>query len=59
MDEPLTIWYCDVCGEPIECSEHGYVIWQTTDEMKAYNFKIIHQGRCDIRASRGRPFIYK
>ncbi len=49
MDKPLTVWYCDVCGERIEDSKIGYVIWQTTKEMKAHNFKIIHQSRCDIR----------
>ncbi len=47
MDKPLTIWYCDVCQERIENFKSGYVIWRATDQMKAHDFKIIHQTRCD------------
>jgi len=49
MDKPLTVWYCDVCGDRIEDSSKGYVIWQTSKDMKGRNFKIIHQGQCDQR----------
>jgi hypothetical protein len=48
MDKPLTKWYCDVCGHPIEDVEKGYVIWKTTDELKSHSFKIIHQTTCDL-----------
>lgn len=44
MDVPLTKWYCDVCGEPIEDVKNGYVIWHPVD---GHGFKIIHQKRCD------------
>ncbi len=49
MDKPLTKWYCDVCGEVIEDVKKGYVIWKSTEEMKDYGFKIIHQNKCDPR----------
>jgi hypothetical protein len=48
MDQPLTVWYCDVCGDRIAAKD-GYVVWKTTDDLKSSGFKIIHQGRCDRR----------
>ena len=53
MDKPLTIWYCDVCGDRIEDINNGYVIWETLPEMKEINFKIIHQSKCDIKKYHG------
>lgn len=47
MDKPLSRWYCDTCSDLIEPVNRGYVIWKSTDEMKAVDFKIIHQGQCD------------
>ena len=47
MDQPLTKWYCNVCGKPIEDAKNGYVIWKTTKESKSHGFKIIHQTKCD------------
>jgi hypothetical protein len=47
MDKPLTVWYCDVCGERIDNINEGYVIWQSLHGMKAKNFTIIHQSKCD------------
>jgi hypothetical protein len=49
MDLPLTNWYCDVCGEKIEDVSKGYVIWQSAGS-KNHGFKIIHQGKCDIKS---------
>jgi hypothetical protein len=46
MSQPLTYWYCDVCGEKIENVVGGYVIWKSGG-LKAHGFKIIHQGKCD------------
>ncbi|WP_457622551.1 hypothetical protein [Persephonella sp.] len=57
MDKPLTVWYCDVCGEKIyldggsgrlEPEETGMVQWETDENFKAYNFKITHK-RCDLK----------
>ena len=47
MDSPLTRWYCDVCREPIEDTESGYVIWQANKQSQYYSFKIIHKTKCD------------
>ncbi len=47
MDKPLTILYCDVCQGRIEDAKKGYVIWRTSEQMKSYDFKIIHQTKCD------------
>jgi len=49
MTKPLTTWYCDVCGNMIDAPESGYVIWQTDKELGASGFKIIHQGKCDLK----------
>ncbi|MEI7590624.1 MAG: hypothetical protein WCJ49_04870 [Deltaproteobacteria bacterium] len=49
MNQPLTKCYCDVCGKPIEDTKNGYVIWKTTKELKSYDFKIIHQTKCDLK----------
>ena len=46
MDKPLTTWYCDVCGNPLNVEE-GYVVWKNDKNHKAYDFKIIHKGKCD------------
>ena len=48
MDQPLTIWYCDICGEKITNISDGYVIWKRRDG-KSHDFKIIHTGTCDPR----------
>lgn len=47
MDHPLTVWYCDVCGEKIEGANQGYVIWDSQNNEKASQFKIVHQTKCD------------
>jgi len=47
MDTPLTIWYCDVCGEPITDPARGYVVWTHDHQGRDTGFKIIHQGKCD------------
>ena len=47
MDNPLTKWNCDVCGEKIEDAKEGYVIWKTK-ELKSHSFKIIHKTKCDL-----------
>ena len=47
MDQPLTEWYCDVCGEKITNVKDGYVTWKSTAAHKAHDFIIIHQGKCD------------
>ena len=49
MLKPLEEWICDVCGDVIPSAEKGYVIWQTDNDLRPYNFKIIHQGRCDLK----------
>ena len=49
MSKPLTTWYCDVCGEIIGSPQEGYVIWKTSDVPKSHSFKIIHQGKCDLK----------
>lgn len=47
MDQPLTIFYCDVCGQPISSVDQGYVIWKKDDDNKSRCFKIIHRQKCD------------
>lgn len=51
MDKPLTVWYCDVCGEKIENVSEGYVIWRSEDGY--YDFKIIHRKECDLKNHKG------
>lgn len=51
MLEPLKSWYCDVCGEVIETVTEGYVVWDSTKELKNKNIRIIHQRKCDIDSS--------
>jgi hypothetical protein len=53
MDKPLTVWYCDICGDRIEDINKGYVIWETSHEMKEKSFKIIHQSKCDKKEFHG------
>jgi len=47
MLKPLSQWYCDVCDKIIEKPEDGYVIWMNDENYRDYNFKIIHQSKCD------------
>ena len=47
MDKPLTIWYCDVCGQPLEANE-GIAIFRRDEHGKLFDFKIVHQGDCDL-----------
>ena len=47
MDNPLTVWYCDVCGKPIRDQKDGYVVWQSAGDTGSPSFKIIHQTGCD------------
>lgn len=49
IDAPLMRWYCDVCGDPIEEIEKGYLIWNRNESGQLQDFKIIHQSRCDDR----------
>ena len=46
---PLEQWICDRCGEIIESPSDGYTIWRSNDEGRPFDFKIIHQSRCDDR----------
>lgn len=48
MRPPLTKWWCDVCGEEIPDVSNGYVIWKTDDDLRRYDFKIIHKVKCDL-----------
>ena len=53
MDEPLKIWYCDVCGKPINNLDEAMLIWRSEND-KDFDFKIVHQTThlkkgCDIR----------
>ncbi|MCE5234416.1 MAG: hypothetical protein ABFC67_06945 [Mizugakiibacter sp.] len=45
MDKPLSVWYCDTCGEKIDDVGKGYVIWRS--EGHPHDFKVIHQRDCD------------
>lgn len=47
MDEPLSVWYCDKCGEIITNKNEGYVIWKKDKNRRSYGFCIIHRGDCD------------
>lgn len=49
MLKPLEQWYCDVCHGVIENPADGFVIWNHDKDFKAYDFKIIHAGKCDIK----------
>ncbi len=49
MSQPITKWYCDVCGEVIDDVKKGYVIWKSNEHGKSHAFKIIHQTKCDQR----------
>jgi hypothetical protein len=50
MDQPLTRWYCDVCGEPIERLKDGHLIWKAdAPSYKDHSFKIVHQRSCDLK----------
>lgn len=49
MDQPLTRWYCDVCGEPIDDVHQGYVTWRHDEQLRDGGFKIIHKKKCDRR----------
>lgn len=48
--KPLTYWYCDNCGEKIDDPGKGYVIWRSDQDRFYYDFRIIHQARCDDKA---------
>lgn len=57
MDQPLTIWYCDVCHQPIVDKNRALVIWKS-DNTGYYDFKIVHQTindqqGCDIPSYSG------
>ncbi len=47
MLSPLQQWFCDTCGGVIEKPEDGYVIWRQDKDNLDFDFKIIHQSRCD------------
>ena len=47
MSKTIACWRCDVCEELIEEPSHGYVIWKKDAQHRAYDFKIIHQAKCD------------
>ncbi len=51
MNAPLTTWRCDVCGKLIEKPDDGYVIWIESSGGIPHDFKIIHQGRCDLNGN--------
>ncbi len=42
-----TIFYCDVCGEPLNSPDEGYVVWDMDENGVQSNFTIIHQSKCD------------
>jgi hypothetical protein len=44
--EPLKEWICDKCGEIVDRS-NGYVIWRNDENLLDYDFRIIHQSKCD------------
>lgn len=48
IDQPLTTWYCDVCGKRIEDIQKGYLTWKTGDNLHSHDFKIIHKINCDL-----------
>jgi hypothetical protein len=50
MLKPLKQWICDACGEVIENSENGYVIWRRDADYLNYDFKVIHKAKCDDKS---------
>lgn len=50
MDKPLTVWYCDKCGNRIENMNDGYVIWNRDSSSAYCGFAIIHQNKCDNKS---------
>jgi hypothetical protein len=50
--EPLTIWICDNCGNPIDRIQEGYVVWRLIND-KYGGFMIVHQDRCDPGSGQG------
>ena len=46
MHQPLTKWFCDNCGEVIENVDVGHVVWKRDQDLREYDFKIIHR-KCD------------
>lgn len=53
MNKPFTEWKCDVCGQMISSVDEGYVIWRDDEERRPVDFKVIHQGKCDIKSYSG------
>lgn len=47
MQQPLTTWRCDVCGEQIMDVNDGYVVWRSDRDRLEYDFEIVHKSRCD------------
>ena len=47
MHEPLTNWFCDRCGEVIENIDAGHVVWRRDQDLREYDFSIIHR-TCDV-----------
>ena len=47
MMKPLKEWICDVCHEVIPSPDTGYALWRTDAEGHPYDFRIIHQTKCD------------
>ncbi|MGB0766170.1 MAG: hypothetical protein ACPGYV_00510 [Phycisphaeraceae bacterium] len=47
MDEPLTRWYCDTCGEPIEGGGDGILVWHRENNLVT-GHQIVHRDRCDV-----------
>lgn len=39
---PLKQWICDTCGEIIELPEHGWLEWRQDENLKAFDFRIVH-----------------
>lgn len=47
MDAPLTVWYCDVCGNAIDLNlNKGCVISKVDNNNKHHDFKIVHKINC-------------
>src|SRR5215204_2165139 len=41
--EPLKQWYCDSCGDIIECAEDGWMEWHSDEYgTNAKGFRIVH-----------------
>jgi hypothetical protein len=49
LTTPSSKWRCDVCGELIDGSSNGYVIWKQSSAMKSCGFKIVHKIKCDLK----------